>query len=737
MTTLPQTTNPRLPQGSSPPAGIVYAAGPSPAPAGGAMLSGADVWRIIRANLWLLVILVLIGGASGYGLHVLWVQNWPQYTATGLLQIRTEILKDPVKESADDMSDTRLATVLRTQQSLLQFPQLFSTVLSQPFNKIREETEWFKGFKSVQDAREDLESHFRVTILPDSALLNVRMTCRNPRDASIIVDEIVKQHLKDENKKAGDALTARTSSLRMLKTEQDRQIKDVTDKIRNLQETIAASGGGVEGLFSAKEAQLQALVQGELKLSGDWQEADTAAKRAKEQIEKGDTPPDVQKMIDFDPQALSLSRALADFQIQRDAKAETLGKEHKDVLLVTRIAELYKQKLEDRQKELKLNYSNQYLIGLQGAEQIKKAQLADVRSQIENLKKEHIGISKLWAELALAKDTQKDLNTARQQTENILSTITATSGTDSPGRIGWPGPPEIPQIPSWPKLWIMLPAGILVGLMLGLGIAFLREMMDDTVRSPRDISRVGQLNLLGMIADEDDDPAVANAKLPIFDAPHSMTAEQFRQVRTRLAHATALETTRSIMVTGPSPLDGKTTVAANLAAGLALNGRKILLVDANFRRPEIHRLFGFPNDKGFSDVLNGTSGLDDCVHATRIPNLSVLTSGPKPPNATELFESQLLADFIEKALEEFDHVIFDTGPFLVVSESVAMAPRVDGVVTVVRAHEERRGTLQRMRDSLRQVKAEHIGIVLNAVRAQGGGYYGRNIKTYYTYNNGG
>ena len=244
------------------------------------------------------------------------------------------------------------------------------------------------------------------------------------------------------------------------------------------------------------------------------------------------------------------------------------------------------------------------------------------------------------------------------------------------------------------------------------------------------------MTLLGIIPDEGDDPQAADAKLPIFDAPHSHTAEQFRQVRTRLSHATALDTTRSIMITGPSPMDGKTTVAANLAAGLALNGRKILLVDANFRRPELHRLFGFANGKGFSDVLNGTGAFEESVHPTHIPNLSVMTSGPKPMNATELFESQLLLDFIERALEEYDHVLFDSGPLLLASEAIALAPRVDGVVSVVRAHSESRGMLLRMRDTLRQVKAEHIGVVLNAVRARGGGYYRSNIKTFYQYQNG-
>jgi polysaccharide biosynthesis transport protein len=114
----------------------------------------------------------------------------------------------------------------------------------------------------------------------------------------------------------------------------------------------------------------------------------------------------------------------------------------------------------------------------------------------------------------------------------------------------------------------------------------------------------------------------------------------------------------------------------------------------------------------------------------------VLPSGPKPANATELLESQLLIDFIERALEEYDHVIFDSGPFLFVSESVALAPRVDGVVTVVRARHNSRGLLQRLRDDLRKSKAEHLGVVLNAVRAQAGGYYNRNIKTYYAYQNG-
>ncbi|MCY2953994.1 MAG: polysaccharide biosynthesis tyrosine autokinase [Planctomycetota bacterium] len=724
-----------MPQAGAPVAGgMMYAAGGLPG-AGAFQMTPGDVWRIIRANLWLIIILVMVCGAGGYLAHRVWAAYWPSYTATGLLEIKMEITKDAVNERVSEVSDTRLVTLARTQQQRLTFPALFSEVLAKA-GPMRE-TDWFKQFKgNTQDAKDDLEKHFRVAPFPDSALLMVRMTCRNPRDAKIIVDEVVTEHIQLQKQAAQTQLDNRTKGLSQLKDRYDAEIRDISGLIKTTQIQLAEKGAGVEGMFSTTETELRALVEGRIKISSEAADAEGQYQRAKQQFESGQTPPEVQKAIDSTPLVLALGRELAGYQIARDMKRDLYGKEHKDVLSATNLADLTEKMLSERRNELRVNFSTLLLSQLEGVAKGKKDELASLEKSIAVLKNVHVEFSRELAKMNLDKEKQKDLNERRQQTANVLSTISATLTPDNQVRIEWGGPAEIPEIMSWPKVWFMVPAGVMLGLMLGLGIAFLREMMDDTVRSPRDVSRVGQMNLLGIIADEDDDPAVANAKLPIFDAPHSMTAEQFRQVRTRLQHSVALETTRSIMVTGPSPLGGKTTVAANLAAGLALNGRKILLVDANFRRPELHRLFGFGNEKGFSDVLNTTSGLGDCLHATRIPNLSVLTSGAKPPNATELFESQLLADFIERALEEFDHVIFDTGPFLVVSESVAMAPRVDGVVTVVRAHEESRGTLQRMRDGLRQVKAEHIGVVLNAVRAQGGGYYGRNIKTYYTYSNG-
>lgn len=743
MTTLPQTTPARLPATSSGSASVPAAATAS-SPQSGVTMTGADIRRVIRANLWLILLLVALGGVGGYFLNRELLKRWPEFTALGLLEIETSIMIDPVRETYNSVNREGLLVQQRTQAAMLKSEALFSEALQKDGSPLHK-TNWYRamadprtGLTAGKDAKEQFRKNFKVTPYQDSALLEVAFSSADPADCVTILTEVVSRHLEQQNAQSQERYNAQLAALRALKLQLESDLNtQLRPKVKIAQEKLAKQGmpTGLSSATGTKEHEMRALFEQYLKVSVAAAEAADDYERVVKQVKESQMIPEVEKAIEQDPMIAGLTREVMSLEITHSVQGTSLPEESKVMTRLSKQIEVTKGHIDARREELRSKYRDQYAGNLRTIAEQAEARRKKLDAEVKKLRDE---IAEAGVELTvLMKDmeTEKELRERLGEVERKLADVNAFSVAAKKPLIKWAanGQPQKPEIPSFPKLSQTMAVCIALGLGLALGIAFLREFMDDTVRTPRDVSRVGQMTLLGIIADATDDPQASDSGLPIFDAPHSLTAEQFRQVRTRMSHASPLDTTRSIMVTGPRPQDGKTTVAANLAAGLALNGRKILLVDSNFRRPDLHRLFSLANDRGFSDVLNGSVAFDDVVQATRVPNLSLMTSGPKPMNATELFESQLLMDFVERALEEYDHVIFDSGPFLIVSEAVAMAPRVDGVVTVVRAHEERRGELERMRDLLKQIKAENIGVVLNAVRAHGAGYYRRNIKAFYKY----
>jgi succinoglycan biosynthesis transport protein ExoP len=739
MTTLPQTTQVRVPQPLAYQPTAAAPAAAMPAVAAQGQMTPADVWRVLRANMWLIGIFLFVFVVGGVALNQIWLKYWPQYTPRGYLMVETAYQPDLGSPMQYEMPEQRLVAELRTQAELLRSNRLLSEVLNYPDSPVRR-TQWYQKLvppgADTRPAKEELRKRFRAAPVPDSKLVQVSFTCSSPSDARIILTELVEQHLRTYR-------TASDSRLAELRNQLERRARaldqDIAESARlrmEAQRRLADQGMEGVGVFSTVQAELSALLEAQLRREEMLLQARSMLENAEAAIRAGGTLPMVENMVENDPLVYQLRNQQIAVEIEL-AGVAVRGPTHKDVVQLTERLEGIKRAVDERRAERRANYTAQALNEYRSAVAVNEEQSRQLAQRVSELQNRLRELSREMVNLQIEQEKERALREQRLIIEKRLADIEVTDAPTTMARVDWAanGRPEDPDEPSFPQLKYLLPMSIFVGLALALGIAFLREFLDQTVRSPRDIARVGQLTLLGMIADEADDPQAANAQLAIFDAPHSLTAEQFRQLRTRLQHAASLDTIRSIMITGPAPMDGKSTVAANLAAGLALNGRKVLLVDANFRRPDLHRLFSIPNGTGFSDVLNGSADLGDAAQATRIPNLSVLPSGARPANATELFESRLFTDFIERALEEYDHVIFDSGPFFVVSESVAMAPRVDGVITVIRAHEESRGALQRLRDSLRQIRAEHLGVVLNAVRAQGGGYYGRSIKAYYDYQN--
>ncbi len=736
MTTLPQTTTVRLPRPAS--ASQISIPGAPGMPvlhqaAGPAQMTGADVWRIIRSNMWMIAIFVIAAGIGGFFLNRYLKQNHPRYTATGLLQILPQVNYDPLKperSSSVTFNLQELEIEQRTQTQFLKSEELLSDVLQTQNSEIRK-TAWYNQFPNSEAAKQDLMDNFRVSPVPDSKLITVSMTCRVPTESKIIIEELVRRHLENQRSIGRNKQSERVALLNTYRMRYQSQLGQKISDIR--QRAVELNIDGLSpGRMSAKDQEMMNLIRARFELERIHGEAKGQLESFQQALSAGMTPPAVEQEVMRNPEVMFARNILSSVELEM-ASITNLGHDHRQMETLRSRKEFAERKLRDVRAQVEAQTSATMLEMLRSAAANAEAAFKDNEAQIAGVKEDMGRLSNSMNEYLALKQEEEDLRLSMKKVQDELDAISSTGNTLS--NVDWATRPIIPEQPSFPRLPLTLGASVMLGLALSLGIAFLREITDTSVRSPRDIARVGQMNLLGMVTHESDDPQAAGSRLPllIFDAPQSMIAEQLRQVRTRLQHASSLDTTRSILVTSPGPGDGKTMIASNLACGLALNGRRILLVDANFRRPELHKLFDLTNDKGFSDVLNSIELFEQCVRDTQIPNLTVLTSGDKPTNPTELLESQLLIDFIERALEEFDHVIFDSGPLLFVADTVALAPRVDGVVSVVRARSNSRGVLQRMRDSLRQLKAEHLGVVLNAVRAQAGGYYTSNIKTYYAY----
>ena len=743
MTTLPQKAALQLPRpaGASLPISIAQH-GMIPQGVAAGTMTGADAWRVIRSNLWLVLLMLVLSSAAGYGINY-WLNKYhPHFTAEG-----TVVVLDPGEDSIfptqglyrPSAMPGSLPLEIRRHATMLKNRSLLTQVLENANSEVRN-TVWYNRFATPEERKQNLMEELEVTSSPDSKLILVSMTDNDPKSAQVIVKSLVDQYIKNQDERNQDRQYTQHQNLEQQEIAEEGKLKLVNGDISDIQAELNSDGvTGTMNKINAKDLELEQLLKDvqELKLTEQTSEGQYQVMIS--QINSGQDPPEVSALIDANHEVQTDRELLSNYEFnEATASNGNMLPGSPQLVGLEKNLGLVKQRLENAENVARERYKTQVVEALRQKLTTTKAEIANMEGNIKDINGQMAQLT-TWMEQLLQKQSEQSSIVLKLKTLNDeLEQIATYNVRNDLAGVEWAAEPELPEIPSFPKLAVTMTMAVALGLVFALGIAFLREFMDTSIRSPRDISRVGNINLLGMVPHEDDDPQSAGARLPvvIFEAPHSMMAEQLRQVRTRLQHSSSLDTTRSILVTSPSPGDGKSTIACNLACGLALNGRRILLVDANFRRPELHRVFNLSNEQGFSDVLNDLAVFEHAVQETQVPNLFVLPSGPKPTNATELVESQLLVDFLDRTLEEFDHVIFDSGPLLFVSETVGLAPHVDGVVTVVRARVNTRGVLSRMRDTLRQVKAEHLGVVLNAVRAQGGGYYGRNIRTFYEYQNG-
>ncbi len=325
-------------------------------------------------------------------------------------------------------------------------------------------------------------------------------------------------------------------------------------------------------------------------------------------------------------------------------------------------------------------------------------------------------------------------NAVGTQFSSLVNTLETTAGQKvSPVKVSTVQPAVLPKSPVSPNKKLDLALGLLVGLALGVGLAVLRETLDTTVG---DRDKVAELVGAPVLAGFREDDKVKDRPLIVSDESFSPRAEAFRQLRSNIRYLSVDTSVKSFVVTSSIESEGKTTVAANLAIALAQSGEHVILVDADLRRPMVGEMLGLNPAIGVTNVLVGTTHLDQALQTWR-QNLTmrVLTSGPTPPNPSELLGSQRMHELLASLLERATVVVFDTPPLLPVTDAAILGAMTDGALVVARVGHTKREALASSVESLQRVGAHVMGVVLNRipVRKKSASYgYGYGYGGYYS-----
>lgn len=717
---------------------------PRPAMAARGAASGItprEIVAILRRHWLMIVLLTILGLGCGSASWYLFLKYWPLYTAQTFIRVLSPAEKDPtVIQSSPVAKDiqygNRLSLAMRlTSQNMLQ--QLIDR------DKIQQ-TKWFKGFGDIKDVRirkaiKDLGKNFSANPQRDGDSIVVSMTCGDKGESALIVNEMVSLFV---NSQGGAKRKEVAEKLAKLDEQQVRVQRDLDQAERTLDDIRRRYG-----FTDLEEHAFQSIIEqklNDLDNQGNTLALDISQTRASIQNlaaqAQGPVQVQVERQVETDQVMLSLAQQLA---LQESSLAGALARFGEDHRIIRQLKEYIDAIQQER-------FRRRAVI----AEQTRQANLKNAQDQLvtlegrlrqyENMRE---AAAKQKEEMDLARVQYGKGMKIRDERRTMLDSI---KGQAEKLKIMYDDP-ETPKVQltdlapepleaSFPKLMVFVPGGTFLGLLLGIGLAFLIELLNDLVRTPKDVATYLHIPLLGMIPDTDEDGQLENIE-PAFvarQAPNSILSESYRRARTNLKLSELGGKARTILISSGGAKDGKTTLAVNLATTLAAEGRKILLIDANFRRPRLHTIFaseqsGIQTGAGLSNLLAGQYDLQQTIRPSGMEGLTIIESGPMPANPAEALGSEAMQRLIGQLRNSYDYVILDGPPVLLASEAKILAKYVDGTILVFNAAATRRGTAVRTLSELKQVNANVLGCVLLRVRILKGGYFQEMFRLYREY----
>ena len=576
------------------------------------------------------------------------------------------------------------------------------------------------------------KSGLRVALRPNTRIIEIHYRSPNKELAASVVNTLMKTYVEqnfntkfESTMQTSDWLTQRLADLRMnVEVSQEKLVKYqkeheilgndekqniITDKLAELNKEVTAAETD-----RMERESLYRMVQ-----SGD---ADTVAAATMPDSDGNAAPINGSGLLE------KLRTQRADLKIQVAELSTQFGPAYPKVAQLSNQLKEVDIQIQNELGKIQARVRGSYLASLQ-RETMLRAALEKQKQEANKLNENAIEYSVL----------KREVDANHQLYDGLLERLKEAGVTASlhSNNFRIVDQARVPTAPSEPDIPRNLLFALALGLTTGIGLAFTLDALDNTVRTPEQAEGISALPALGMIplgSRNGLEPGIRQklivaaskeaVELVTQSRPQSQMAESYRALRTSLLLSSLGAPPKVILVTSSLPQEGKTTTSINTALVLAQKGTRVLLIDADLRRPGVHKTLGLGPRSGLSNVLTGSVDLQSAItRPSMAPGLYVLPAGTPPPNPAELLASSNMAEALEELRKQFDHIVIDTPPTLSVTDAVVLSTRADAVILVIRSGQTTKQALRRARDLLMHVNAKVTGVLMNAVDLSSPDYY--------------
>lgn len=728
-------TRPTLPSGTR--------SAQTPAPSASMGLVTIDPIRLVKRHHRILIVSVIFGAMLGTLAHFVILRFSPRYTASVLLESKGAQydVKNlvPLAQGVEE-----LQRFMGTQVAIMMSRPIIEKAVNDP-SVIA--TDWAKQFVrgsgyQPEDALRQAMNDLSARTVGGTNLFRVSMTYTNPQDTAVIANAVSRVYLSevkaDSNRELNDKREALDKQIRAGAEEIERltRQRDRTMEEKGISTINRDSVGPDDLKISALNSAIVDLISTATALAS--QKSSYEAIFAENQV--GKFPDDLQSEAKQDPILQGLENQISTLRTDVSTVLQQGYMENHQTVIGLR------KRIEATENELSVKREETLRKLFAGLIDRMKTRLEGMAAEKKNLQEEADRLTVRKQELTIVRvrldriDKDIDRLTVQQQELTVARDNIDTIRNPVYDRVRVIQEARIPNEVSFPKFQIMLPLGVLLTSGLVVGLIVLRELLDQRVRGPSDLSTIPRLRVLGMIPDSSEDPSrPATMETAFRDSPQGVVTESFRQLRSPIIKRMDQEGMKTLLVLSGNPGSGATTVVSNLAIACSGADERVLVIDANLRRPTLHKVFGVSDGQGLGDCLSASNRvpLAQAVRPTTIPNVSVLTAGSTGTRVPERLSSETMSRLLAEAASQYDRVIIDSAPGVVSGDGLSLANRVDAVVLVVRALSEKRGLVNRLRVQLSETRGELLGVVVNGVRSATGGYFKRNIQATHEYQSAG